>query len=86
MNRESKSSSMTREEFNTLAEKIKTNGVVQITNDSSIWTDGSGNIFSTTSNGFSQMLTYAGITYYLKYKYVPGVPSECSITVWEYTN
>jgi hypothetical protein len=82
----SKPSSMTREEFNALADKIRNNSVVQITPDSSIWTDTSGNIYSTTSNGFSQMLTYAGTTYFLKYKYVPGLPSECSITVWEYTN
>lgn len=79
------STTMTLEMFNELANRIQSGDkLVSKKFDYSRWVDDEGNWYSKSNHGYSQTLFYAGVRYFLKYKYVPGVPSECSTQVWEW--
>ena len=82
-----KPSTMTKQEFDSLAQHITDNCIDEVINeDFKQFTDAAGNWYRISNAGFSQEIFYAGIHYYIKYKYVPGVPSDCSISVWETTD
>lgn len=80
-----KPSAMTRQQFDELAQKIKNRNVNDTHGiDYDRWEDAAGNWYTRTDAGFSQTIFYAGTTYFVKYRYVPGKTTESSISIWEY--
>lgn len=81
----SRPSEMSRQQFKELAQSIRDNSVNEThTMSLDAWEDAEGNRYCKCDAGFSEKIFYAGVHYYLEYKYVVNKPSECSITVWEY--
>ena len=80
-----KPSNLTRQEFNELASKIREHSVKDSHSmDYDYWEDAEGNWYSKCDGGFSQEIYYAGTRYFVKYRYVPGVSADCSISIWEF--
>jgi endonuclease I len=77
-------STMTRQQFKELAQTIRDNSVNEThTISVDTWETAAGNIYTRCDAGFTEKIVYAGVHYYLKYKYVVNSPSKCSVTVWE---